>query len=82
MKEILQNAKDFKIIPNNFKSSGAFDIQEITNEHIKAQLILIDDSELADYAINSTVEVFGVNALGLIYFETKIIAKELGGELS
>ena len=75
MKELLQNAKDFKIIPNNFKSSGAFDVIEISNEEINANLVLIDDSELSDYSVNSSVEVFGVNPLGLVYFETKILSK-------
>ncbi len=73
MKELINSAKDFKIIPNNFKSSGAFDILEIKDNEIVAELILIDDKELNDYAINSNVEVFGVNNLGLIYFETKIL---------
>ena len=73
MKELINSAKDFKIIPNNFKSSGAFNILETTENEIIAQLVLIDDKELNDYTINSSVEVFGVNNLGLIYFETKIL---------
>lgn len=73
MKELINSAKDFKIIPNNFKSSGAFNILETTENEIVAELILLDDKELSDYSINSNVEVFGVNNLGLIYFETKII---------
>ena len=76
MKELLQNTKDFKIIPNNFKSSGELDILEITDEEIKAELVLIDETELKDYALNSSVEIFGVNSLGLIYFETKILSKD------
>ena len=32
----------------------------------------MDESELIDYSIGSTVEVFGVNDVGLVYFETKI----------
>ncbi len=76
MKELLKNAQDFKIIPNNFKSSGAFNITEITDNEIKAKLILIDEKELEDYPIGSNVEVFGVNALGLLYFETKILSRE------
>ena len=76
MKELLKNAQDFKIIPNNFKSSGAFNITEITDNEIKAKLILIDEKELEDYPIGSNVEVFGVNTLGLLYFETKILSRE------
>ena len=76
MKELLKTAKDFKIIPSNFKSSGALDVIEITDEEIKAQLILIDEAELNDYPSGSNVEIFGVNQLGLVYFETKIISRE------
>lgn len=76
MKQLLQSVKDFKIIPNNFKSSGAFNVIDITDDEIKAELVLIDESELIDYQVNSTVEVFGVNSLGLIYFETKILNRE------
>ena len=37
---------------------------------------MIDDKELADYQEGSSVEVFGANSLGLIYFETKILKRE------
>lgn len=73
MKELIQSAKDFKIIPNNFKSSGAFELIDVDDEKITAKLILIDNNELNDYTIGSNVEVFGVNNVGLIYFETKIL---------
>ena len=73
MRELIESAKDFKIIPSNFKSSGAFELVGIENDEIKAKLILLEDKELSDYVVNSTVEVFGVNKLGLIYFETKIL---------
>jgi hypothetical protein len=76
MKEILKSAKDFKIIPSNFKSSGALDITEIQQDEIKAKLELIDETEINDYSVGSTVEVFGVNSLGLLYFETKILSKD------
>lgn len=75
MKELLESAKDFKIIPNNFKSSGAFDLLSVNDSVIKIKLNLLDESEINDYQINSSVEVFGVNNIGLIYFETKIIDK-------
>lgn len=76
MKELLKTAKDFKIIPSNFKSSGVLNITEIADEEIKANLVLIDEAELSDYSIGSNVEVFGVNQLGLIYFETKILKRK------
>ena len=76
MKDLLQNAKDFKIIPGNFKSSGELDIISINDEEINAKLKLLDESELNDYSVGSKVEVFGVNPLGLIYFESEILKKE------
>jgi hypothetical protein len=76
MKELINSAKDFKIIPSNFKSSGALNIIDITDEEIKAELNLIDDTEVNDYSVGSNVEIFGVNSLGLIYFETKVIARD------
>lgn len=75
MKELLQNAKDFKIIPGNFKSSGELNVISVEEEEIKAELKLLEESELADYVVDSKVEVFGVNSLGLIYFESKILEK-------
>ena len=70
MRELLQSTKEFKII------SGAFNMFEIKDDEIVAELILIDDKELADYQEGSSVEVFGANSLGLIYFETKILKRE------
>lgn len=76
MKELLKTANDFKIIPNNFKSSGVLNVLEVTDSEIKAELVLIDEKEADDYVINSNVEVFAVNSLGLIYFETKILERK------
>ena len=76
MKELLQTTNDFKIIPNNFKSSGSFKVIEINDTEIKAELILADEKELEDYNPQEGVEVFGVNKVGLVYFETKILTRE------
>lgn len=76
MKELIKSIKDFKIIPNNFKSSGEFELLNVDDEKIEAKLHLCDENELDDYLPNSNVEVFGVNNTGLIYFETKIINRE------
>lgn len=73
MNTLIKSVKDFKIIPNNFNSSGEFELLEVDEDKIKVKLILLDESELEDYKIGSDVEVFGVNAIGLIYFETKIL---------
>lgn len=72
MKNIIHTIKDFKIIPANFKSSGAFELLSADEENINAKLVLADERELNDYIIGSSVEVFGVNDVGLVYFETKI----------
>lgn len=76
MNELLKNTQEFKIIPSNFKSSGILNITDVTDDKIIAKLILIDERELEDYSTNSNVEIFGVNPLGLIYFETKILSKD------
>lgn len=76
MKDLINTIKDFKIIPNNFKSSGVFNLLSSNEETLLAQLILIDEKELDDYTVGSTVEVFGVNDVGLVYFETKILNKD------
>lgn len=76
MKELLQSANDFKIIPNNFKSSGAFELISADDNEIKAKLVLLDKRELEDYKPGDNVEIFGVNNVGLVYFETKILSRE------
>ncbi len=76
MKDLIKSVQDFKIIPNNFKNSGTFELIDVDDNVIKAKLILDDDSELNDYSKGSNVEVFGVNNVGLVYFETKILSRE------
>ena len=76
MKDLINSIHDFKIIPNNFKSSGEFELIEANENTIKAKLILTEESELKDYKPNSNVEVFGVNDVGLVYFETNIVSIE------
>jgi len=76
MKNLLQTTKDFKIIPDNFKSSGAFNLLSADDNEIKAELILLDEKEADDYKTGDNVEIFGVNNVGLVYFETKILSKE------
>ena len=76
MKELIKSVKDFKIIPNNFKSAGAFEVLDVDDESIKVKLSLIEEDELSDYQKGSNVEVFGVNDVGLVYFETKILNRD------
>lgn len=76
MKELIQTVKDFKIIPNNFKSAGKFNLIEVNENSISGEIVLADDNEKEDYQTGSNVEVFGVNNVGLVYFETKILSRE------
>ena len=75
MQEVIKNVKDFKIIPNNFKSSAIFNLLEVNDKTFTAELDLVDELELADYVVGSVVEIFGVNNIGLVYFETRILDK-------
>lgn len=76
MKKILSVTKDFKIIPENFKNAGELEILEITNDYIKATVLLESKQHIEDYSEGVNVEVFGANDLGLIYFETKVLKRE------
>ncbi len=76
MKNILETTKDFKIIPNNFKSSGEFEVVSISNNDFKVKLILADKEEYKDYSKGENVEVFGINNVGLVYFETSILERK------
>ncbi len=73
MKKILATTKDFKIIPENFKSSGLLQILNINDDTIEAKVVLDSDQSMNDYSVGTNVEVFGVNDLGLVYFESKIL---------
>lgn len=76
MREVLETAKDFKIIPNNFTSSGEFEVLSADENEIKIKLNLPKEANIEDYKPGSTVEIFGVNNVGLVYFETVVINKE------
>ncbi len=76
MRELIKSAKDFKIIPNDFRSSGVFKLLEIAEDYVQIELILPEAADINDYKVDSNVEIFGVNDLGLIYFETKILKRE------
>ncbi|MBR1617448.1 PilZ domain-containing protein [bacterium] len=75
MKELINSIKDFKIIPYNHKSSVSFELIDVDDNIIKIRLIPDEDFNLDDYTPSSNVEVFGVNDVGLVYFETKILSK-------
>ena len=52
------------------------EILEITNDYIKATVLLESKQHIEDYSEGVNVEVFGANDLGLIYFETKVLKRE------
>ena len=76
MEKLLKDAKDFKIIPENFKNSGEITIEKIEDDKIECCLVLPKDCDYSDYEPDKNVEVFGANNSGLVYFETKIISRD------
>ena len=73
MKNILKSTSDFKIIPNEFQSSGEFEIISFQDESFNIKLKLADIKDVKSYKEGGNVEVFGVNNSGLLYFETSIL---------
>ena len=76
MEKLLKDAKDFKIIPENFKNSGEITIEKIEDDKIECCLVFPKDCDYSDYVPDKNVEVFGANNSGLVYFETKIISRD------
>lgn len=76
MNNFLKEGRDFKIIPDKFVNATTFDIQEIDDATFIAKLNSLDKKQLDAYMPGSEVEIFGVSGGGLIYFTTKIVAKD------
>ena len=63
MEKIIQKAKNFKIIPDNFISSGAFDLISVNQDFIEAKLILADEK---DFDEMDDFDYFGwINEVGM-----------------
>lgn len=75
MKEIIEQGRDFKIIPQNFQSATIFEVKSVAEDRFEVELSLINDTELNDYYNQEEVEIFGSSEDGLIYFVTEIIGK-------
>src|SRR5699024_3629917 len=72
----LEDVKNLKIVPKKFESSTVFDIVEIKDDQVKIKMPLISEIELKDYNKGETVEMFGLNKTGLVYFTSEILNKE------
>ena len=72
----LEDVKNLKIVPEKFESSTVFDIVEIKDDQVKIKMPLISEIELKDYNKGETVEMFGLNKTGLVYFTSEILNKE------
>lgn len=81
MNKILENAKDFKIIPDKFVNATIFDIKKIEANNFIANLKELTEPQLSTYCAGNDVEIYGSSTDGLIYFTTKIVSKE-GSELT
>ncbi len=75
MKDLIEKIKDFKIVPDKFRSSTTFNIKNFFDDYFEIELLKLTDSELEDYVAGASVEVFGSGKDGLIYFVTDITDK-------
>lgn len=75
MKDLISKIKDFKIVPDKFKSSTSFNIKNFLDKDIEIELLKLADEELEDYVVGADVEVFGSGKDGLMYFVTNITDK-------
>lgn len=73
MKQIIENGRDFKIIPQNFQSATVFEVKSIKDDCFEAELSFVNEDELKDYFNNEEVEIFGSCEDGLVYFVTEIL---------
>lgn len=76
MREVIKNTRDFKIVPEKFRSATTFDIKELNDDFFTIELKNIGEEELQDYVKGSEVEIFGLGEEGLVYFTTIIFDKE------
>lgn len=68
MKNIIKQAKSFKIIPEKFKSATIFEIKEYNDKDFTAILTKTNEIDFNDYKEGDAVEIFGLSNDGLIYF--------------
>ena len=75
MNNILDEIKNLKIVPENYKSATVCDISEISDSTIKLNLPYVSEDDLKDYIENNPVELFGLAKHGLAYFTADILKK-------
>ncbi len=76
MNNILENGKNFKIIPEKFEASTSFELKNVSETNFIATLKELNKEDLDSYNIGDPVEVFASSNEGLIYFKTDIISKD------
>ena len=76
MREVIEKTKDFKIVPEKFRSATTFDVKELKDDYFTIELKNIGDEELKDYNKGAEVEVFGLGSQGLVYFTAIIFEKD------
>lgn len=69
----LNEVRNLKIVPENYESATVTEIVEIQDNVVKVSLPIAKEKELKDYKKGSTVEIFGLDKQGLIYFVTEIL---------
>ena len=74
----LAEVENLKIVPENYKSSTVFDIEEIQSDKVIINLPKATKKELEDYKEGSTFSAFGLSSEGLIYFEGEILDRKNG----
>ena len=47
MREVIENARDFKIVPEKFRSSTTFDIKELDEDYFVIELKNIGEEQIA-----------------------------------
>ncbi len=75
MKDLITKIKDFKIVPDKFRSSTTFNVKELFDDGFEIELLKLTEEELKDYVVGGNVEIFGSGKEGLIYFVTDITNK-------
>jgi len=75
MKNLIKKVKGFKIIPEKFKSSTIFDVEEFFDNDFSIKLYQTEEMDINDYIVNNEVEIFGLGEEGLIYFISSITDK-------
>ena len=75
MNKLINEGRDFRIIPQNFESATVFEVKNVDEKFFEINLNLANQKELEDYIVGEEVEIFGSGSQGLIFFVAKILEK-------